>query len=357
MIQQTLAAGQLAATATVLTANKISGKVNILLQNVGGQGETVTLSLLPAGGTSRRIGRWVLSANEQIEVQGLALDGDDILKGVATDAASVDYVIQSAPETSTYATRSYDSNGALKIAQPGSAGNISVSGDIVVGGGDIDLGSSGQVGTVDIFPSTVLSGKTRITAADNAGDTTTTITNRSQAAARTFTLPDPGASADFQMLVGAQSAIGAATSMNRMLFKKTGIADNTATDILTITVPNAAHAAMVKVTMLSSNGSTDAFESSRCAEGLVVLTRIAGDVVVPVAATLALAQIATDATGGAATHTLAYAVSTITGAGNAVNTFTITVTINDTGNLGSNQVVVLAELVNAEASGVTMATA
>jgi len=40
-----------------------------------------------------------------------------------------------------------------------------------------------------------------------------------------------------------------------------------------------------------------------------------------------------------------------------VNTFDIQVTIDDSGNTGSNQVVVLAELVNAEASGVTMAAA
>lgn len=150
-------------------------------------------------------------------------------------------------------------------------------------------------------------------------------------------------------------AAGGALSSHRMLFRKTGIADNTATDILTITVPNANHAASIRLTFLSSNGSTDEKESSRVAEGLVVLARTTGANVVPAAAALALTQIAT--VSGGATHTLAYAVSSVTGAVGAVNTFTITVTIDDSGNVGSNQVMVLAELMNSEASGVTMATA
>ncbi len=355
MLKQTLASGQLAATATVLTTDKISGKVNILLQNVGGQGETVTLSLLPGGGTSRRIGRWVLSANEQIEVQGLALDGDDVLKGIATDAASVDYVIQSAPDSSTYATRSYDSNGALKIAQPGSAGNISVSGDIVVGGGDIDLGSSGQVGTVDIFPPDVTSGKTRITAADNAGDTTTTITNRSQAAARTYTLGDAGAAADFMMLSGGKySGVGEVTSLQNLIGKKTGIADSSATSLITVTVPNANHAAAIRIMLVASLGTgTDQFESTRCAQGMVVLSRKTGDGTLPAAATLTLAQISTDSGGG--TLTLAYGVSAVTGSSSQVNTFDIQVTLVKSGTITDLQCVFYAELVNAEAAGITMA--
>lgn len=148
---------------------------------------------------------------------------------------------------------------------------------------------------------------------------------------------------------------GAATSSRRIILKKTGIADNTATSVITVTVPNANHAACIKLTLMSSNGSTDAFESTRCAEGLVVLARTTGANVVPAVAALDLAQIATVAAG--ATHTLAYGVSAVTGAVGASNTFDIQVTIDDSGNLGSNQVVVLADLINSEATGVTMAAA
>ncbi len=68
-----------------------------------------------------------------------------------------------------------------------------------VGFKNIDAGKSGQVGTVDLFPPTASKGKVQHKAADSAGNTTTTITNASQAAARTYTIPDAGASADFVM--------------------------------------------------------------------------------------------------------------------------------------------------------------
>lgn len=148
-------------------------------------------------------------------------------------------------------------------------------------------------------------------------------------------------------------AAAAASSLRRLTKKVTGIADNTATDVLTVTVPNANHAATIRLLFLSSNGSTDAFESSRTAQGLVVLARTTGLNVVATAAALADAAIAT--VSGGATHTLAYGLSTITGAVGATNTFTIRVTIDDSGNTGSNQVVVYAELFNAEATGVTIA--
>jgi hypothetical protein len=150
-------------------------------------------------------------------------------------------------------------------------------------------------------------------------------------------------------------AAAAATTSTPLIVKKTGIADNTATDVITVTVPNANHAAAIRLTIVSSNGSTDAFESTRVAVGMVVLARTTGANAVATAVALTNAGIATVAAG--ATHLLAYGVSAISGAVGAANTFTIQVTIDDSGNLGSNQAVVLAELVNAESSGVTLAAA
>lgn len=146
---------------------------------------------------------------------------------------------------------------------------------------------------------------------------------------------------------------GAATALRTITKKITGIADNVATDILTVTIPNANHAASIRLTFLSSNGGTDAFESSRCASGMVVVARTTGVNAVATAAALDSAAIATVAAG--ATHTLAYGLSVIAGAVGASNTFTIQATIDDSGNLGSNQLVVLAELINAEATGITIA--
>lgn len=148
-------------------------------------------------------------------------------------------------------------------------------------------------------------------------------------------------------------AAAAATSCRHLTKKVTGIADNTATDVLTVTIPNANHAAAIKIMFLSSNGSTDAFESSRVATGHVVVARTTGANAVATAAALDNAAIAT--VSGGATHTLAYGVSAITGAVGDPNTFTIQVTLDDSGNLGSNQVVCSVELLNAESTGITIA--
>lgn len=144
----------------------------------------------------------------------------------------------------------------------------------------------------------------------------------------------------------------AATTAYEIVKKVTGIADNAATDVLTVTVPNANHAASVSVRLLCSTGSTDAFESTRTAEGFVVLARTTGVATVAAVTTLEQAQIATVAAG--ATLTLAYGVSAIAGAVGATQTFTVTATVNDSGNVGANQCVVGAKVLNAEATGVTI---
>lgn len=158
------------------------------------------------------------------------------------------------------------------------------------------------------------------------------------------------------LVSGGTGAAGAAATVTRLVVKKTGIADNTATAMITVTVPNANHAAAIRLTILGTLGAgTDTFESSRCGEGLVVIARQVGANVVAAAATLALAQIAT--VSGGATLTLAYSVSAVTGAVGAANTFNIMVTLVVTGTITNHQCVVYAELLNAEASGITMAAA
>lgn len=211
-----------------------------------------------------------------------------------------------------------------------SAGTLTLSSGITTGN-SILSGSNVQVGQT---ASLLWEGRSRV---GSPSDGTIRFTDNGQT---TFSSLEYGPSAS-------------ATSVKRLLKKVTGLADNTATDVLTVTIPNANHAAGVKLSFLSSNGSTDAFESSRVAEGFVVLARTAGVATVAGVAALDLAQIAT--VGGGATHTLAYGVSAITGDADATQTFTVQVTVNDSGNVGSNQVVVVAELINAEATGVTIA--
>lgn len=155
---------------------------------------------------------------------------------------------------------------------------------------------------------------------------------------------------------GGTGAAGAAGTCTSLVVRKTAIANNTATAVITVTVPNGMHAAAIRLTILGHLGAgTDTFESARCAEGLIVLARQTGAATVAVAATLALAQIATAAGGG--TLTLAYSVSSMTGAVGATQTFDIQVTLVVTGTITDHTAVVFAELVNSSAAGVTMAAA
>lgn len=228
-----------------------------------------------------------------------------------------------APATAAYVTVGNTSSLSAERALVGTANEVDVT--------DNGAGSTVAVGLVAAVTVT-----TSLTTPDVVGTTSVTA---------------PTVIASTAAQIGGAAA--AATTLRGITKKVTGIADNTATDVLTVTVPNANHAAAIRLTLLSSNGSTDAFESSRTAQGLVVLARTTGANVVATAAALSDAAIAT--VSGGATHTLAYDLSSIVGAVGAVNTFTIRVTIDDSGNTGGSQVVLFAELLNAEATGITLA--
>ena len=154
------------------------------------------------------------------------------------------------------------------------------------------------------------------------------------------------------VLVLGGTAANAATTVTAKIKKVSAIADNTATTILTVTIPNANHAAAVSLRFITSNGSTDAFETTRVAQGTIVISRITGADTVASASVIDHEGIASS---GVNTHTLAYSITAMTGAASATQTFNIQVTINDNGNTGGNQCVVYYELLNAEATGVTIA--
>lgn len=75
----------------------------------------------------------------------------------------------------------------------------------------VKFGASGTAGAPELYPSTALKGKTTFTMADNATDTTTNITVAQQSGARTYTLPDAGASASLVMTEGTQTVNGVKT--------------------------------------------------------------------------------------------------------------------------------------------------
>lgn len=93
-------------------------------------------------------------------------------------------------------------NLAIRI-QPGSSIHFYAK-DAIVWESSID-------NSITLNSPTTVTGQLEIKAAASAGNTVTTITNASQAAARTYTIPDAGTNANFVMTEGAQTINGAKT--------------------------------------------------------------------------------------------------------------------------------------------------
>lgn len=153
---------------------------------------------------------------KQMDMAGLAIVADEVQLGSNTlKAAGISQV-----ESVTAGTITASKAVVVDANKDASAfRNVTVT--------NLDAGASGTAGTVDVFPATAAKGKVAITAADSAGDTTTTIVNASQAGARTYTIPDAGASASFVMTEGAQTVAGA-KSLTGRLTTTDGVASGTA---------------------------------------------------------------------------------------------------------------------------------
>lgn len=87
-------------------------------------------------------------------------------------------------------------------------GSISEDPATAISGGNIQAGLSGTAGYFAAFPATAARGSLRLAAANNAGNTVTTITNASFGQATTITIPDPGvAAATFVLSDGSTQQI------------------------------------------------------------------------------------------------------------------------------------------------------
>jgi hypothetical protein len=80
-----------------------------------------------------------------------------------------------------------------------------------INGGNIQAGLSGTAGYFASFPATAARGSLRLVGANSAGDTVTQITNASQAAARTYIIPDGGQSSSSFLLTDSGSTQTIAT--------------------------------------------------------------------------------------------------------------------------------------------------
>lgn len=171
-----------------------------------------------------------------------------------------------------------------------------------------------------------------------------------------------GASASLAR-AGANSIIfGAgttATTTSRTEINKavTAFTDAAAKTVFTVTVPNAAHHAVLEVEIqgaLGAGGAIGAGEAMATNTYKIAIVRTAG------VATVATASAATHAVAvavaGAATVTATAAVSAMSGAVGATQTFTIDVTITKSGGSSDNHTcLAYAKLMNANATGITIA--
>ncbi len=90
--------------------------------------------------------------------------------------------------------------------------NKDISAFRTVGLVNLDAGSSGVAGTVDVFPTTALKGKIAIAATANTNDDTLSITNAAHGQATALTIPDCGqATANFVLSQGTATIAGAKT--------------------------------------------------------------------------------------------------------------------------------------------------
>ena len=184
--------------------------------------------------------------------------------------------------------------------------------------------------------------------------------------ARTFAAGITGTTAVFSGPVTAGTAgavcenmggaAAAATTVTRLVKLVTAIADAAATAVLTVTVPNAAHAASVRVRLsgsLGTGGAIGAYEATGTVAYDVTIVRTAG---VNAVATISAAYgSAMGNVAGAATITVTAAMSAVAGAVGAVNTFTVNVTITKGGGASAAHTCrVEAQVLNALAGGVTI---
>lgn len=79
---------------------------------------------------------------------------------------------------------------------------------------NLDAGSSGAAGTIDVFPGTALRGKFQVAVTDQTGNTTVTLQVGAMGQATAINLPDPGAAAAYLVMGTAQITLAEANVLD-----------------------------------------------------------------------------------------------------------------------------------------------
>jgi hypothetical protein len=117
----------------------------------------------------------------------------------------------------------------------------------------------------------------------------------------------------------------------------TAVADNTATVLFTVLIPNATGSCFIDLDFLASlgaGGAVGAFENNLTAQGRIIISRIAGAAMT--ASAIALFNAGSVVVAGGDAATLAYSETITVNTAGAQNTMQIKVTIHDTAGSATN---------------------
>jgi predicted RecA/RadA family phage recombinase len=283
-------------------------------------------------------GDYLIAADAQIEVEGVF----DLAKDASVFAQGADVYWDDSGKTATSTAGSNLMIGQAEVAAQ-------------TGDATVQVKLCGKPFVLDISGAGVTASAAEINVLDTAVAGT--------AVASKAVVLDAAKSIDVlqattALSVGGTGVPGAAEVQTQVTKKVIAFANATAKDVLTVTVPNAAHAALIELDLLGvlgAGGSIGAGEATMLSKYQLVLARTAG---VAVVATLSSAIGGCEAhvAGGEAITSVIATLSTITGAVGATQTFTVKVAITRSGAGADNHVLHLAaRIVNGNASGVTIA--
>jgi hypothetical protein len=141
-----IANGQLAATSTALAASSVptsSDLFTLVLRNTSGSlTETITITVTKtSSGTARKYPQIVLLPNESAIMRNIPMESGDTIKGQASDATTVDFVLTGVgtsniePDFAPTSINTYDSSGNPKSGGVNSAQPASVAVQTTAAGG------------------------------------------------------------------------------------------------------------------------------------------------------------------------------------------------------------------------------
>lgn len=174
---------------------------------------------------------------------------------------------------------------------------------------------------------------------------------------------DPGSTDNYLSRAGSNSLLfggsanSTATSRTQGNKAVTGIANAVATDVLTVTIPNAAHHAVLEIEVqgaLGAGGAIGAGSAMATNTYKIAIVRTAG--VATVATATAATHAVAVAVAGSETVTATAAVTAMSGAVGATQTFTVQMTISRSAGSSTNHTALITyKLTNANATGITVA--